>query len=69
MAKTRGKPRKDRKYPTPKEGIHRAYYIAGTDELAIAVKSGGVMVWRDKDGNDVETELRQTGVKCGQRAN
>ena len=69
MAKTRGKPRKDRKYPTPTEGYHRAYFIAGTDEKPVAVKAGGVMVWRDKDGNDCEVELRRTENKSFQRAN
>ncbi len=69
MGKTRGKPRRDRKYPTPTEGMHRAYYIKGTDEKAVSVKSNGRMVWRDKNNNPVEVELRSTGVKCGQRAN
>ncbi len=69
MAKTRGKPRKDRMYPTPTEGYHRAYFVAGTDDPAVSVKVSGRMVWRDKDGNPAEVELRSTGRKSFQRAN
>ena len=64
MAKTRGKPRSQRCYPTNTEGMHRAYFVKGTEDRATAVRLNGVMVWRDTEGSPCEVELKPTGVKC-----
>jgi hypothetical protein len=69
MAKTRGKPRKDRKYPTAMAGIHRAYYVKGTDTLAHQIRNGssGCMEWRDGEGNPCEVQLKSTGKPCAEQ--
>jgi len=72
MAKTRGKPRSQRKYPTNMVGEHRAYFVKGTDDKATQIRVAGSssrMEWRDSDGEPCEVELRKTGKACWQKAN
>ena len=65
--------KKDRIRQQNSTGMHRAMFIKGTDERAIATKYNGTMVFaRGKNGEhlkDDEIELRSTGVVSHSRAN
>lgn len=53
-------------------GNHRAMFVKGTDDRAIAIKYEGTMVFTNKEGvflTKDEVELRPTGIVSHSRGN